>query len=261
MGSRATQIVPLEDVVVEDSHTRTYRFRADMHPRPGQFLMVWIPRHDEVPMAYAFVGDPLGITVREYGDATRALAAEAVKGYRVGVRGPYGNAFAIEGKRALAVAGGVGIASVIAAIEAYAEAGIAIETAFGARTKGELTLLDRAKACGPVHVATDDGSAGHHGFVTDVAAKLLADGTFDMILTCGPEVMMKKVVDAANAMGVRVQASLERYMKCGIGICDACAFDDELVCVDGPVFWGDRLAKSEDFGRWRRNICGQRVKA
>jgi dihydroorotate dehydrogenase electron transfer subunit len=73
--------------------------------------------------------------------------------------------------------------------------------------------------------------------------------------------MMKKVVDAANARGVRVQASLERYMKCGIGICDACAFDDKLVCVDGPVFWGDHLAKSGDFGSWRRNICGQRVKA
>jgi len=114
MGSRLTQIVPLEDVVVECPHTRTYRFRADMEPKPGQFLMLWIPRHDEVPMAYSYLGEPMGITVREYGDATRALAAEAQHGYRVGVRGPYGNAFAIEGSRALAVAGGVGIASVIA---------------------------------------------------------------------------------------------------------------------------------------------------
>ena len=88
MGSRLTQIVPLEDVVVEDPKTRTYRFRADMDPRPGQFLMLWIPRSDEVPMAYSYLKDPMGVTVREYGDATRALAAESKRGYRVGVRGP-----------------------------------------------------------------------------------------------------------------------------------------------------------------------------
>jgi len=261
MGSRLTQVVPLEEVVIEDPKTRTYRFRADMRPLPGQFLMLWIPRADEVPMAYSYLEDPMGVTVREYGDATRALAATSRKGYRVGVRGPYGNAFAIEGRRALAVAGGVGIASVIAAIEAYAHAGIAIETAFGARTKSELTFLDRAKACGPVHVATDDGSMGHLGYVTDLAANLVASGTFDMVLTCGPEVMMKKVVEAANAAGILVQASLERYMKCGIGICDACVLDDRLVCTDGPIFWGEELAKSQDFGRWRRDISGRRVKA
>lgn len=261
MGSRLTQVVPLEEIVVESPDTKTYRFRADMDPRPGQFLMLWIPRADEVPMAYSYLENPMGVTVREYGDATRALAAHAARGYRIGVRGPYGNAFAVEGTRALVVAGGVGIASVIAAIEAYAEANIAVETAFGARRKGDLTLLDRAKACGAVHVATDDGSAGHHGFVTEIAAKLLHDSTFDMVLTCGPEVMMKKVVDLANAAGVRVQASLERYMKCGIGICDACVLDDRLVCVDGPIFWGEQLAKSHDFGHWRRDISGRRVSA
>jgi len=115
------------------------------------------------------------------------------------------------------------------------------------------------KACGTLYVATDDGSAGHHGFVSDVAAKLLDDGRFDMVITCGPEVMMKKVVDLANAKGVRVQASLERYMKCGIGICDACAFDDKLVCLDGPVFDGEVLAASEDFGKFRRDKSGRRI--
>ena len=260
MGSRI-QVVPLVDVSRESGDTTTYRFHADMQPKPGQFLMLWIPGHDEVPMAYAHVKDPLGITVRAFGDATRTLAAEAKPGYRVGVRGPYGNAFAIEGRRALVVAGGVGIASVIAAIEAYAAAAKEVVTAYGARTKADLACLKRVRAAGTVHVSTDDGSEGFHGFVSDLAAKILADGRFDMVLTCGPEVMMKKVVDAANARGVRVQASLERYMKCGIGICDACAFDDRLVCYDGPVFWGEELAKSQDFGRWRRDISGRRVKA
>jgi len=134
-------------------------------------------------------------------------------------------------------------------------------TSYGARTKADLACLSRVRAAGPVHVSTDDGSEGFHGFVSDLAAKLLHEERFDMVLTCGPEVMMKKVVDAANARRVPVQASLERYMKCGIGICDACAFDDKLVCYDGPVFGGEELAKSQDFGRWRRDISGRRVKA
>ena len=260
MGGRRLQIVPLLDIVDETHDTRTYRFRADLATKPGQFVMVWIPKHDELPMALSYLGDPKGVTIREYGDATEAFALESVKGDLVGIRGPYGNSFAIKGTRALVVTGGVGMASVIAAIEAYAEVGIGVETAFGARTKRELTFLERAKKCGPVHVATDDGSAGYHGFVTDVVMKLIDDGRFDMVLTCGPEVMMKKVVEAANAHGIPVQASLERYMKCGIGICDACVFDEYLVCYDGPIFWGEQLATSHDFGRWRRDISGRRVK-
>jgi len=261
MVGKPIQVVPLADVATECAHTKTYRFHADMRPKPGQFLMVWIPRQNELPMAYSYVGEPLGMTVRAYGEATRALAADAKPGYLVGVRGPYGNSFAIEGERALAVAGGVGIASVIAAIEAYAAAGKEVVTALGARSKAELIFADRARKAGAVHIATDDGTDGFNGFVTDLAAKLLADGKFDMVLACGPEVMMKKVVDAANAKGIPAQASLERYMKCGIGICDACAFDDKLVCLDGPVFWGEDLATSHDFGRWRRDITGRRVKA
>jgi dihydroorotate dehydrogenase electron transfer subunit len=109
-------------------------------------------------------------------------------------------------------------------------------------------------------VATDDGSRGFNGFVPALAEKLLEKHRFDQIVTCGPEVMMKAVVAAAMKRGIAVQASLERYMKCGIGICDACAFDDRLICVDGPVFTGEQLAASEDFGKWRRDKSGRRIK-
>jgi len=76
MVGKPIQVVPLADVATECAHTKTYRFRAEMRPRPGQFLMVWIPRQNELPMAYSYVGEPLGMTVRAYGEATRALAAE-----------------------------------------------------------------------------------------------------------------------------------------------------------------------------------------
>jgi dihydroorotate dehydrogenase electron transfer subunit len=71
--------------------------------------------------------------------------------------------------------------------------------------------------------------------------------------------MMQIVLNAAIQRNLPVQASLERYMKCGIGICDACVLDDRLVCVDGPVFSGEELAASEDFGKFRRDKTGRRI--
>ena len=89
-----------------------------------------------------------------------------------------------------------------------------------------------------VIVATEDGSYGEKGFVTDVLAKLVEKTKFDAIYTCGPEIMMHKIVQLANSKGIFVQASIERMMKCGIGICGSCCMDDVLVCRDGTVFDG-----------------------
>jgi dihydroorotate dehydrogenase electron transfer subunit len=252
------QVVPLLEVVRETRDTVTYRFRADIGGLPGQFVMVWIPRHDELPMAFSYLGPVKGITVRDYGDATHAFA-EFRPGDRVGIRGPYGNAFRLVGENVLAVAGGSGMASVIAAVEAFAQQGAHVTTAIGARTAEDLLFVDRASASGEAHVATDDGSRGFHGFVPALAEKLMERETFDQILTCGPERMMKAVVDAATRKGLPVQAAVERYMKCGIGICDACAFDGLLVCLDGSVFTGEQLSAIEDFGRHRRDKSGRRV--
>ncbi|MGQ0797760.1 MAG: dihydroorotate dehydrogenase electron transfer subunit [Methanobacteriota archaeon] len=252
------QIVPLLDVVRENHHTMTFRFRADLGGDPGQFVMVWIPRCDELPMALSYLGAVKGITVRDYGDATHALMSYA-PGQRIGVRGPYGNTFHLEGEKVLAVAGGVGMASLIAAIEGFAQQGAQVTTALGARSAEELLFADRAAAAGETHLATDDGSRGFQGLVPVLAERLMEKYAFDQVITCGQERMMQLVLDAAIRRNLPVQASLERYMKCGIGICDACAFDDRLVCVDGPVFRGEELAASEDFGTFRRDKTGRRI--
>ncbi len=254
------EVVPLLEIVRETPTTMTYRFRADFGGKPGQFLMVWIPRYDELPMALSYLGAVKGITVHDYGDATHALAAFNA-GDRIGVRGPYGNTFRLEGEKVLAVGGGSGMASMIAAIEALAQQGANVVTAIGARTAEELLFVDRANGSGEVHIATDDGSRGFHGFVPPLAEKLLDRERFDQILTCGPERMMKPVVDLARKRSIPVQASLERYMKCGIGICDACSLDTKLVCWDGPIFTAEQLDGSEDFGRFRRDKSGRRVPA
>ncbi len=252
------QVVPLLEILRETPTTMTYRFRADVGGQPGQFLMVWIPRYDELPMALSYLGSVKGITVRDYGDSTHALAAFSA-GERIGIRGPYGNAFRLKGEKVLAIGGGSGMASMIAAIEAFAQQGARVVSTVGAKTADELLFVDRANASGEVHIATDDGSRGFAGFVPALAEKMMDRESFDQILTCGPERMMKAVVDLARKRRIPVQASLERYMKCGIGICDACSIDSQLVCLDGPIFTGEQLEALEDFGHYRRDKSGRRV--
>jgi dihydroorotate dehydrogenase electron transfer subunit len=97
------------------------------------------------------------------------------------------------------------------------------------------------------------------GLATDLAAEMLRGGSFDSICACGPERMIVGALDLAKKHGLPLQASLERYMKCGIGVCDSCAIDGRHVCVDGPVFSGDVLASLSDLGRTRLNPSGRRV--
>lgn len=253
-------VVKVEEVIHEASHTRTYMFRAPFDAQPAQFVMTWIPGVDEVPMALSYIGERKGVSVQAMGDSTQVMH-EAVKvGDRIGVRGPLGNTFDLSGKNYLMVCGGTGIASVITVAEALAAQGKGVEMVMGARTKDQIIFEARARRCSNLHMATDDGSAGFHGLSPTLATQLMDKGRHDRVITCGPERMMEKIIRAAVERGTPVQASLERYMKCGIGICDACALDGYLVCVDGPIFDGRELLRTEDFGKYRRDQCGRRVR-
>jgi dihydroorotate dehydrogenase electron transfer subunit len=127
-------------------------------------------------------------------------------------------------------------------------------------TKEELLFAEEAHELGAkVDISTEDGSLGHQGVVTDRVELLLGEYFFDLVLVCGPEMMIKKTVEIAETHNVKIQASLERYMKCGIGICDSCAIDGYQVCRDGPVFHGHQLAKMIEFGRSKRDPSGKRI--
>jgi len=127
-----------------------------------------------------------------------------------------------------------------------------------ARTKDELLFVDRFKDRN-VHIATDDGSAGFKGYATELAKEMIEKRDYSIIYTCGPEVMMRKIIDMGIERGIKVQASLERLMKCGIGICDSCSINGYRVCVDGPVFSEKELVKMQDLGRYKRDKAGRRV--
>jgi len=237
--------------VVEETPTiRTFFFDTSFELIPGQFVMVWIRGVDEIPMALSYEN---AITVQKVGTATSALF-KLGECDSVGIRGPFGKGFDVMKGRILLISGGVGAAPLAPLAEKAGAAGAKITTLLGAKTKEELLFMKRFEAVGEVRVATDDGSEGKHGYVTQL---LDDEKKYDQINCCGPEPMMRKVLDKVTPS--KTQFSLHRYIKCGLGICGACCVDGLRVCKDGPVFSGDVLNKTE-LGVYRRNECGEKVR-
>jgi dihydroorotate dehydrogenase electron transfer subunit len=230
---------------------RTFFFDKTFVFQPGQFVMVWVPGVDEIPMA---LSSENSITVQNVGDATKALFSMKPCA-KLGIRGPFGNGFT-KCDKVLAIAGGVGAAPLLP----LARADSVMTLLLGARTETELLFLDLLDESTDVLIATDDGSAGHHGFVTALMDDLNL-GAYDRIAVCGPEVMMRAVLAKVAEKGVahKTEFSLHRYMKCAVGICGSCCIDPSglRVCRDGPVLPGDILLKSE-FGHYLRDASGRK---
>jgi len=128
----------------------------------------------------------------------------------------------------------------------------------GARSKNHLIYLKRFKSKNML-IATDDGSYGIEGFTTEILEQELKKNKINIVYTCGPEIMIKKVFDICRTHNVECEASLERMMKCGFGICGACMIDDQIVCIDGPIFKTKLLSKMSEFGKFARLKTGRKV--
>jgi dihydroorotate dehydrogenase electron transfer subunit len=249
----------VSSAVPEGAGMTSLRFAFERPICPGQFLMVWIPGVDEVPMSASYIYGEKGITVKEVGEATKALSS-LKPGGQIGVRGPYGRGYSLSPGRFLIVGGGSGMASLMAAADALDDPP-RTDILIGARTAGELVFVERAqRLSAEVHVSTDDGTRGRKGTVVEMAREHLAKKRYDMVLGCGPERMLRALMDVCDEAGVPCQMSLERYMKCGAGLCGSCAIDGLRVCADGPVFSGDELRKLPEFGSIKRDECGRRIK-
>jgi len=264
-------ICTIERVVDETPTVRTLYFHDEVlaNVKPGQFAMVWIPGVNELPMSVMISEkkNEAGFTVRKRGESSTALYNLKV-GDKIGVRGPYGNSFKITNGKIILIGGGTGLVPLMRLIKLrcsgnYPNPANEITLLMGSQTKNEVFFEETAKKIlGDSHQmngiipVTEDGSYGEKGYVTDVMEKLLQENTYDAIYTCGPELMMYKVVKLANEKGIFVQASLERMMKCGVGICGSCCVNEDLVCRDGTVFDGQHLAKNSEFGHFERTKSG-----
>lgn len=237
----------------KESHdTYTFDFELDVPAVPGQFVMVWIPDVDEVPMSLSKTGKTKSITVKGIGEATDAIHGMEVGDY-LRVRGPYGNGFDLDrDKKILAVAGGVGAAALLPAITETE-----CDTIIGARSDIEIILDEEAGKFGKnLWISTDDGSRGFHGNAVELAKEKILSEKYDLVIGCGPEIMLFFLHRACKELGVDCQLSLERHMKCGTGVCGCCVIDGERVCKDGPVFTSEELDGISDFGNRKRDECG-----
>lgn len=233
---------------------------------PGQFVMLSpgpqgaAPRSDPLlprPMAVYRErrdgGDPeIEILFKRHGRGT-ALLAECAPDERVGLVGPLGRGFGPPPRgRALLVAGGTGIASVYElAARLVRREPLATSVLLGARGAAELMGVTDFGALGVrLEIATEDGSLGARGLVTELLEAELARDASAQVYACGPTAMMRRCAEIAAARGAACSVSLENPMACGFGVCLGCAAPLReggfaLVCRDGPVF----DAGAVDWGR------------
>ena len=217
---------------------------------PGQFVEVRVDGSATTflrrPISINFVDDEqneLWLMVAMVGDGTRRLG-ELKVGDKLNCVLPLGNGFTIASHpltfspSPLLVGGGVGVAPLLYLGAKMKAQGMKPTFLLGARTAGDLLMLDEFKKFGRVCVTTEDGSEGEKGFVTNHS--LLQQERFDMIYTCGPTPMMKAVARYAREKGIECEASLENLMACGLGACLCCVEKTTegnlCVCKDGPVF-------------------------
>ena len=263
MGNQVS--VQVSETVQETDTARTIQFKVsnpDFKVAPGQFLMIWVPGIDEIPMSVSWWDSPkVGITVLPIGDATTKLTS-LQEGDWIGIRGPFGSAFTLDSKRALIVGGGIGIAPMRPLVHKLLDNGTDVTLLIAAKTSKKLVFLKEFSSLSHdrliLKLSTDDGSSGFKGLATDAVKEDLNIMDYDTVYTCGPELMMLGLLEQVRTSKVRFQASLERFMKCGTGICGTCAMDPTgtLVCVDGPVYTKTQLSEISEFGKYHRDAMG-----
>jgi len=241
---------------------------------PGQFAMVVPPSGEQAATAlgiYEAEGERVSLMLVVVGPRTRELAALQI-GAPLDLLAPLGNGFELEalGDNVALIAGGVGIASLLLPAQALAARGARLTLLYGARTAAALVDADRFAALGAkVVLATDDGTRGHAGFVTELL-RALPKHAFSGIAGCGPSPMLRAVGRAAAYLDIPAQLALEETFACGVGACWGCVvphaassagtpvglirakraepparesdpFCYARICKEGPVFWAHEL--------------------
>ena len=218
------------------------RFDRKIEIKAGEFVFLWIPGLGEKPFS-VLTDDPFSLVVVDLGQFTRQLL-QLEPGTQSYVRGAYGQpADPPAGSRIIAVAGGTGLAAVYQLARDRGNA----EIFMGARTAERLYFVDECEACATVHVATDDGSRGFHGVVTELLNQHLATLSEEelantIFYNCGPEPMVHAAiaVERKFCRDEQILSAIDYLTKCDVGICGACtAPDGRRICVDGPFLQAD----------------------
>jgi dihydroorotate dehydrogenase electron transfer subunit len=255
------------DVKTESASVKTYTFKDKLcaKAKPGQFLMLWIPGIDEIPLSIFSTTEKEGtvsVAVKAVGDATQHLHTMN-PGATIGIRGPFGNSFTQNHGNVLLIGGGTGTAPLLFLAKTLADKTKKMSFIVGARTKNELAFIDQLnKVCQEknIVITTNDGTYGLQGVVTEPLTTLLNQQKFDAIYTCGPEMMVKKIFELTQKHKAPLEASLERLMRCGIGLCGSCVIGKYRVCRDGTIFNETQLNEfKEELGTTKIDLSGNKT--
>ncbi|MCZ7384940.1 MAG: sulfide/dihydroorotate dehydrogenase-like FAD/NAD-binding protein [Candidatus Methanoperedens sp.] len=215
--------------------------------QPGQFVILRINETGErIPLTIADFDRKKGtITMifQAVGKTTTQLSSLKAGDELLDFTGPLGNPAHIENLgTVILVGGGVGVAPVFPQARAFKESGNKVISIIGSRSANLLLWEDRMREVSDeLYITTDDGTKGHHGFVTDIVKKLLENGTkVDRVVAIGPPVMMRAVAGVTRPFNVKTIVSLNSIMVDGTGMCGACRVlvgnETKFACVDGPEF-------------------------
>jgi len=231
---------------------------------PGQFVNIKVSSGPEPllrrPLSiHRIRGAEIELFFEVVGEGTRLLS-QRKPGERLDIIGPLGNGFNYElpvtnYQLPILVAGGMGVAPLVFLAEKLAQIPMSKSqipiALIGAKTKSQILCEKEFQKCGcSVKIATDDGSAGFKGYVSDLLKKILQENKRTReqengIYACGPKPMLKEVAGLAKKYRIPAQLSLEEHMACGIGACLGCAVKTidgyQRVCQEGPVFAADRI--------------------
>jgi dihydroorotate dehydrogenase electron transfer subunit len=213
---------------------------------PGQFVQALVTESPSTFLRRPFsihdvnvVSNTISLLVQIAGPGTERLSRLA-PGDTINLIYPLGNSFTLPGKgeKVLLTGGGSGMAPLLYLGRKIIEAGVEPQFALGFRNRARILEHDEFRKMGIVHLATEDGSEGHKGFVTDIPA--FREERWDRIYCCGPEPMMQAVAASCSRRNILCEVSLENLMACGMGICLCCIVPTTsgnlCSCTDGPIF-------------------------
>lgn len=227
---------------------------------PGQFFMLRLNGCQKPISVSHYKDGRIGFTILSRGTCTQSFI-DATLGEYFGLIGPLGNSFTInDANNILILGGGIGTAPLFFFANYYKKQISNIDILFGAKSISFLNYtnaLTKEKNINCLYY-TEDGTSNHKGFVTKELESIINKTKYDRVYLCGPEIMMKKCLDIIKNKIHNIQISMERYMKCGIGICGSCVLDNIglRVCEDGPIFDANILLQSKEFANYHRNCEG-----
>jgi len=267
---RLPQYIAIKSIKKESSNIITlfFEYKEIINIiKPGQFFLIYVfnylaeDKTEWIPISIShidIINNIIGISVKKRGETTTALYNHIIND-KIGLLGPFGNGINVKNlfnyNNILFICGGIGIAPILPLFNILQNNTIL----YCMKTVKDLCFINQInKTTNYLYTFIDTEIKKEKDSMLNIAEEKISSKNYNLVITIGPELMMKKILDLCNKYSIDILASVERYMKCGRGICGQCVINDKCVCTDGPVFNKLELNKLTDLGKYYTSTCGER---